>query len=181
MEKEWVDVVDNVVKIGLPSLITGFVTIFGMRYSAKSVQNKFMLEHKVKLLEKISDDLHSSFNAWAMLGSKYGAITKTMDHDAEDVSFTKVQLDAIKSRDKDLIATWVNRRGAQGKLRLLKATDAVNKLKAFTDLEIDFRTSIMFDKAYPNYNDFNIIRDNAAKAIKEFDKALANFYESIAS
>lgn len=50
MDNEWVNVADNAVKIGLPSLITGFVTIFGMRYSSKSTQNKYMLEHKVKLL-----------------------------------------------------------------------------------------------------------------------------------
>ncbi len=181
MEKEWVDVANNVVKIGLPSLITGFVTIFGMKYSAKSVQNKFMLEHKVKLLEKLSDDIHSNFNAWSMLGSKYGAITKKMDHDSEDISFSKSQLEAIKSRDKELVDTWVSRRSAKGKLRLLKATDSVKKLQNFIDLEVEFRNRIIFDKDYPNYNEFSDIRKNAGKAVKEFDKELANFYESIAS
>jgi hypothetical protein len=181
MDKEWVDVVDNVVKIGLPSLITGFITIFGMKYSAKSIQNKFLFEHKVKLLEKISDDMDLYFTAWNMLYSKLGGITKKMDPDMDNVIFTKAQSDAIKDRDKKLTESWPLRQSSLAKLRLLKANKAVEKLSICTQIENDLRDLIIFDKNYPNFNQLIDLQSKYKESKKIFHKELADFYESIAS
>lgn len=181
MEKEWVDVVDNIVKIGLPSLITGFVTIFGMKYSAKSTQDKFMLEHKVQVIEKISDDVDSFFNAWNMLNSKYGAISKMYDHGEEKLELTKAQISAIRERDKKLIDTWVGRQSSLAKLRLLKAEKVVNKLNDCINLEYNFRDKLFFDKEYIGYQAFSDLRVNIKESQKAFHQELAELYVSIAN
>ncbi len=181
MESEWAEVANNLIKIGLPSIITGVVTVLSIKHNAKATHEKFFIEHKTKVLEKASDDIDEYFDAWIMLYSKIGAITKRKDHDLEEVTFSNGQMDAIKERDRDLVSSWSKRQSSLSKLRLLGAKDAVERLNDCVSLETKLRNLMFFDKEYPNYNQLNEMRTEAKKAQRKFHTALSNFYGSLAS
>ncbi|MFH4491827.1 hypothetical protein WMQ43_22885 [Vibrio diabolicus] len=181
MGNEWAEVANNLIKIGLPSIITGVVTVLGVKHNAKATHDKFFVEHKTKVLEKVSDDIDEYFEAWNMLYSKIGAITKRKDYDAEKITFNKPQLDAIKDRDKALVEAWSKRQSSLSKLRLLGANEAVDRLRDCIKLEAKLRDDITFDKKYPNYNQLSDIRNEAKKAQRKFHTALSKFYGELAS
>ncbi|MCJ8318735.1 MAG: hypothetical protein MJK12_03825 [Colwellia sp.] len=179
--KEWIDVVDTAVKIGLGSLITGVFTYLGVKFSHKSEQAKFAFEHKIKIFETISSDTEEYFTAWSGLISKVGGITKQMKHDIEPVELTKNQLKWIKERDNILVEAWQYKRSVTSKLKLLKATSAETKFKTCTDLETDLRNKMFFDKNHPNYIEHSKYRDAAAVARREFQEELANTYAEVSA
>ncbi|WP_299663546.1 hypothetical protein [uncultured Psychromonas sp.] len=178
---EWPEVVDNLIKIGLPAIVTGAVTIFGVKYNGKASQDKFLLEHKTKLLEKISDDVDEYFSALNMLYSKVAAIVKVMPHDIEEVVLSKAQINAIKERDKSLVNKWKNRQSSLSKLRLLGAKDSSKKLGLCADLETELRNMLFFDKDYPNYEQICEHRKSSRTHQRKYHESLAKFYEDIAS
>ncbi|OCH17759.1 hypothetical protein A6E05_13650 [Aliivibrio sp. 1S165] len=181
MENEWAEVANNLIKIGLPSLITGVVTVLGVKFNTKATHDKFFIEHKTKLLEKISDDIDAYFDSWNMVYSKVGAISKRKQHDEEDIKLTSSQIEAIKERDKVLVDNWNKRQSCLSKLRLLGAESAVDKLRKCVVLEAELRDMIIFDKKYPNYNELSELRRNAKNAQRVFHDTLAKVYAEIAS
>ncbi|WP_373939053.1 hypothetical protein L0990_18410 [Vibrio kanaloae] len=180
MGNEWAEVANNLIKIGLPSIVTGVVTVLGVKHNAKATHHKFFVEHKTKVLEKASDDIDEYFDAWTMVYSKIGAITKRKAHGAEEVTFNKSQLDAIKARDKNLVEAWSKHQSSLSKLRLLGATEAVERLRDCLRLEAKLRDAIIFDKEYPNYNQLRDMRSEAKKAQRKFHIALSKFYGELA-
>lgn len=181
MPTEWIDVVDNAVKIGFPSILTGVITLYSINHSQKSSQKKFAIEHKTKILEQISEDVDRYFNAWNMLFSKVGAITKRMQHDIEMVVLNKSQLDAIKQRDKDLVQSWSKKHISLARLRLLKAESTATRLLDCSEMEKRLRELLIFDKKYPNYNQIVDMKKEALVLQEAFHKELADLYESITS
>ncbi|ADT69334.1 hypothetical protein QMA03_07095 [Pseudoalteromonas sp. APC 3356] len=179
MPKEWIDVADTAVKIGLGSLITGVFTYLGVKFSHKSEQSKYLLEHKVKVIEQIASEAGEYFAAWNGVISKIGGITKKMDFDMENVDLSANQLKWVKERDKALVDSWSARQSVQSKLRLLKAENAVGKFKECISLETQLRDMMFFDKDYPNYNQLTKYRKEARTAQRKFQEELAETYENI--
>lgn len=180
MDKTWIEVVDNIVKIGLPSIITGLVTILGMRYSAKSSQDKFLLEHKVKLLEKISDDIDIYFNALDGFLSRPRAMAHELDHDIDYFELDEHQLTGIKERDKLLVESWVKRQSSVSKLRLLRADKVVDELGVCVQLDYEIRNDLIFKKRCPGFNSMRNTADLIRAAKKSVHSELANFYQNVA-
>ncbi|AUB86512.1 hypothetical protein CK210_04155 [Vibrio anguillarum] len=176
MENEWAEVVNNLIKIGLPSLVTGVVTVLGVKHNAKATHDKFFIEHKTKVLEKISDEVDEYFDSWEMVYSKIGAILKHKDHDLDEVKLTENQIQAIVERDKELIVSWSKKKSSLSKLRLLGADEAANRLKDCGELEKQLRDMMFFEKEYPNYNQLNCMRKEARTAQEKFHTALSKFY-----
>ncbi len=170
---------DTAVKIGLGSLITGVFTYLGVKFSHKSEQSKYLLEHKIKVIEQIASEAEEYFAAWNGVISKIGGITKKMDPNIESVDLTANQLKSIKERDRALVDSWSDRQSVQSKLRLLKAEDAVKKFKECTSLETQLRDIMFFDKEYPNYNQLSEYRNKAKAAQRKFQEELAETYENI--
>ena len=181
MAKEWIDVADTAVKIGLGSLITGIFTYIGIKFSHSSDKNKFMLEHKTKLLEEIANDAEKYFIAWNGVVSKVGGITKLLPHDQEVIQFTKKQLDAIKEKDAYLVEAWSQKESVVSKLRLIKADLVVDKLVECSKHEYNLRDLLIFSKEYPNYTSLVKYRKELKKLKNDFYKELAEFYETIQS
>ena len=177
---EWAEVVNNLIKIGLPSIITGVVTVLGVKQNAKATHNNFFIEHKTKLLEKASDDIDEYFDAWFMLYSKIGALTKRKDYDLEEVTFNKAQMESITERDKALVSAWSKRQSSLSKLRLLGASDAVSRLRDCIELDSKLRDTMFFYKKYPNYNQLCEMRNEAKKAQRKFHTELSKFYGELA-
>jgi hypothetical protein len=179
MPKEWAEVADTAVKIGFTSIITGFFTYLGVKSSQKSEKNKFMLEHKVKILEQIANDIEIYFSAWISLLNIVSGITKKMPHEQSPISFTSKQISLIKEYDDELVLAWVNRDSAVSKLRLLKADKALKGLAICSSLEYELRNMLMFNRNYYNYSEISEYRTKVNNAKKSFHKSLADFYEQV--
>ncbi|CAK2046431.1 conserved hypothetical protein [Vibrio crassostreae] len=181
MAKEWIEVVDTAVKIGLGSVITGFFTYLGLKFSHKSDQKKFMLEHKVKVIEEISEQADAYFIAWVGVITKVSGLTKSMPHDIETVEFTPNQIKIIRERDTVLVQAWSSKESIKSKLRLLNANSVGKAFANCSNLECEIRELLFFTKKYPNFNEVDEYRMRVNDAQCEFHKALAKAYDDLSS
>ena len=179
MPKDWIDVADTAVKIGLGSLITGFFTYLGVKFSGKSDRTQFKLEHKTKLLEQISDDAEKYFNSWNLLISPVSAAAKILPHNEPIEKYPAVNFKLIKLRDLELRDSWPQKHAVIAKLRLLKAKEASEKFRLCSNTEKELRDALWFDKNYFNYSHIEVYREKSKKAQKEFSEALAEYYGEI--
>ncbi|MEZ9299475.1 hypothetical protein ACMAZD_22365 [Vibrio sp. nBUS_14] len=181
MAKEWVDVVDTAVKIGFGSLITGCFTYLGIKFAHKSDKKKFMLEHKVKLIEEISEQADAYFIAWISVVSKIAGITKTLQYDIEMVELTSSQIRSIKAKDNILVEQWSSKESIKSKLRLLNANPAGIAFVDCSNLEGELRDILFFQKKYPNYNEICAYKERVSSAQRKFHKAIAKTYEDLSA
>jgi hypothetical protein len=179
MAKEWIDVVDTAVKIGLGGLITGIFTYIGLRFSSKSDKSKYMLEHKATILEKVSSDAEDYFSAWNSFISPISAATKSFSENEEIEKYLPKHQKIIGERDKLLVESWHKKHAVSSKLRLLKASDAVNKFRACSVLEKEIRDALWFTKEYPNHESIVIYRDKVRDSQREFFDALSDYYDEL--
>jgi hypothetical protein len=180
LPKEWIDVADTAVKIGLGALITGFFTFVGVKFSKKSEMNKFSLEHRTKLLEELSSNIEEYFSFWDMYVGQVAGIARGREiKNTETEALTKNQKEAINLRDKDLIAASPLIEGAAGKLRLINAIAAANELANCKGLQSELRDPIVFEKTFPSYSDIKIYREKTKEQKLKVHQELAKFYEAI--
>jgi hypothetical protein len=180
LPKEWIDVADTAVKIGLGALITGFFTFVGVKFSKKSEMNKFSLEHKTKLLEELSGNIEEYFSCWDMyIGQASGIALNRAKISKETEELSKNQKEAMSLRNKELVAAWALREKAIGKLRLINATTVANELGNCKVLEKEFRNPIVFEKTFPTYSNIEAYRDRAKKQKLKVHQGLARFYEEV--
>ncbi|MFM5679520.1 hypothetical protein ACET8V_01215 [Aeromonas veronii] len=179
MAIEFIDVVDTAVKIGLGASITGIFTFLGVRQRHKSEQLKFVLEHKIKIIEEIYSEAETYLSAWNALIFRLAGTLKKLEHDAESIVLNTSQIKGINAIDNELRNTMKLRRSVLAKLRLLKADDAIEVMKDIINLEGELREKLFFEKKYPNYNNFIVYRKKAFGAQNDFHKKLADVYERI--
>lgn len=180
METQWINIVDTAVKIGLGSIITGFFTFIGLRYSHKSQQNKYLFEHKIKLLEQCTGEIEDYFISVSNILNRIAGITKRrkMD-DTENLPITESQWKSIKERDDLLIATWPKRTYAISKLRLMKAEKVVSKLEECIRVEKILRDRIIFEKNMHQYDEISEFRNQYYILKSEVYAELSDFYDSL--
>lgn len=177
MSREWVDIVDTSVKIGLGALITGVFTYLGIRYSHKSERRKFMLGHNAKLLEQAAEDVEKYFSSWDYFVGTVGGIATHRDNAGiEDEQFTTEEMKDIINSDSNLVESWSKRESALSKLRLMKATKASEALESIVKLENKFRSPILFDKKIPKSGEVAEYRVAIVNAMKDVHMELADFY-----
>ncbi len=180
MPKEWIDVADTAVKIGLGSLITGVFTYIGVKFSHNSEKNRHMLEHKTKMLEQAASSVESYFSAWDAYLSRIAGITRTKKaKDIENEPFSKDQIAALKEADHRLVKSRKCREAAIAKLRLINAEKASQALASCNTHEREMRDRIVFENYIPNYEEASFHRDGVGIKQEEVHKELANFYESL--
>jgi hypothetical protein len=180
VEKEWIDIVDTSVKIGLGALISGGFTYLGLRFKSKSEKERFMLEHKSRLLEEISSDIHEYLIAWRFLISAISGMTNHKERNNQDGSeFTDVQKAKIKERDEDLVFSWPKRESAIAKLTLLKANRVTVTLFECKELEAELRNIIIFDKEVPKYKYVTEYKARVRSMVDKVNNELSNFYSSL--
>jgi hypothetical protein len=180
LPKEWIDVADTAVKIGLGALITGIFTYLGVKTSSSSEKQKFMLEHKTKLLEQISDDIETYFRSFDSYIAKIAGITKRQKQNNEEGNdFSARQRKSINERDQVLVEGWAYQKSAISRLRLVKANAAVKALGKCNSLEKELRDRIVFDKEVPKYDEVVDLRKKLVDQKKEVHKALADFYDGL--
>ena len=182
MPKEWVDVVDTAVKIGLGSLITGIFTYIGIKFSHKSERSKFMLEHKTKLLEQVADDIEEFFASWDSFVSVIGGITKIRKNEKiEDEELETEQWDSIIKHDEDLINSKQKYDSSIAKLRLLKASQASRAMISAKALVDVLRSPVMFDDDIPKHSTIVKYLKRVKGAKENVHKALADYYATLST
>jgi hypothetical protein len=177
MQKEWIDVADTAIKIGLSSLITGAFTYLGIKLSYKSNNKRFMLEHEVKLLEIISSEIEEYFGALdSYIGQVSGIAKRKLAIGTTEDPLNEGQKELISIRNNTLVEAWDKRETAIAKLRLLKAEDTANSLYEFKTLEKELRDPILFDDVFPDYSTIAIIREKNKNLKSKVREELSNFY-----
>ncbi|MGL6312407.1 hypothetical protein [Vibrio sp. WXL103] len=180
MATEWVNVVDTAVKIGLGAVISGVFTYLGLKLSHRSDKEKFMLEHKTKLLEKIAEDIDTYFTALDSYIAKFAGITKYRDRKGESSdTLTRTQKESLAERDDLLVEGWAYQKSAIAKLRMLKASKASKALGKVTTLQKKLRDRYVFDKEIPTYEEVVEIRSKIYEQKREVHDLLADFYASL--
>ncbi|MGR5364237.1 hypothetical protein ACPV54_25510 [Vibrio mediterranei] len=180
MAKEWLDVADTAVKIGLGALITGIFTYLGIRSSQNSERTKFMMEHKVKLLEQISEDIETYFLALDSYVSRVAGITKIKKQsNKEGQDFSSTQKAALEEKNQELVAGWSNYKSAISKLRLIKAKKVVKEFSPISGLEKEIRDKIVFEKLVPKYDDVVDVRKRITVQKRRVHDALAELYSDL--
>ena len=176
MAKEWIDVVDTAVKIGLGALITGIVTYIGLRFSHRSDKEKYLLEHKTKVLEQISEDIEKYFRAWDYFISRIdGVIAINTILESEGLK------EAIRDRDELLTESWSKKESANAKAYLLKANKVATAIADCKELETEFRNKIMFNNHLPTSDEVAKYARNKRTVQKKVHEELSNYYASLAT
>lgn len=180
MPKEWIDVADTAVKIGLGAAITGVFTYLGVKASSRSEKQKYTLEHKVKLLEQASEDVETFFRSFDSYISQVAGVTKhKKQSNTETAHFTDRQKEVIGEQDRALAEGVASLASAISRLRLLKAHHAVEALNEFNIIGKEIRNKIVFAKEVPTYDEVVAVKARAREQMKEVHEALADFYEAL--
>lgn len=180
MAKEWIDIVDTAIKIGLGALITGFFTYIGLKFSKKSEMNKFSIEHKTRLLEGVSTDITEYFSAWETYSNQVAGIARhraTSGKENEELN-VKQRL-AMKKCEEKLISSRVARESSIGKLRIISANEAAELLTNCNIMVCELRDQIVFEKKFPKYEAVKIYIVKAKREKDKLHRSLADFYEKI--
>lgn len=176
MAKEWIDVADTAIKIGLGSLITGFFTYIGIKLTKASELKKYAIEHKIKLIEDTSENVHEYFSAWLKLNSSIAGISKKLAN-SEFTDFDYSSLPHIREEMLEVISSWKMRDKAAATLLLLNDLETYNLLKKGKDLQNELITFVNFKKKLPPYD---FVLENSKKTIalkSSVQKSLSNCYQ----
>lgn len=177
MATEWIDIVDTSIKIGLGALISGSFTYIGNRFSHNAQKKKFMLEHRIKVIEEVSQQLDVYFIAWERLMNRVMGVTKRLELEKKEQTYENIE-SAIKEKDKELTQSWTELKSAASRLRLINADTVISKLSECTKLEGDLRNKLVFDKEYISFNEISDYNKKALKAKRDTLQALAEEYKS---
>ena len=176
MPKDILDIVDTAIKIGLGASISGVTAYYVGRYNHASEKQKYFNEHKLKMIESLSEDVEKYFKATSLF---IGIVSGINKNNNQSKTYTKEQFESIKELDSGLILSWQHKDVAVSKLRLLSANKAYDSLRKFSVLEKEFRDPIIFKKIVPNSEVVESSRHKAKVLKQEFHKALASLYSEI--
>lgn len=180
MEKEWFSIIDTAVKIGLGALLTGIFSYLGVKSSKGLEQVKFLLEHKVKMLEKASEEVEKYLYAWQLYtGAASGVALRRKNGNIESEPLTQKSREFLKGHSKSLEENWQYREFAIAKLRLLGADAVAEALIECRDLEKELRSPITFDGKLISYEEIELYKIKMREQYTKIHSTLAEFYRSL--
>lgn len=180
MAKEWIDVVDTAVKIGLGSLITGLFTYVGLKFTKKHEIKKYSIENKTRLLEESAKDILKYTSAWSYFIKSIGGLVSQLNNDDFIEIPNNITIDQLES-DNKLIDAWANRDSAISTLILLNATDSVELLRKTNALESKLRDIIVFDNKLPSWEYLVDYSKEVKELVNEINSSLSLFYTEVHS
>lgn len=172
MAKEWIDVVDTAVKIGLGGIITGTVTILLNRSNNKSKRMHYMHDNKIKTLETCASQIGEYFQALEDLLD----ISDQRDHTVNDLTIPDTIFEEIEKSDSIFCKSWPSYNIAVNKLRLLGSEKLVNLLIENWYHAIDLRNGIIFDKKFISNENIESISKDMTKRVSLVFKELSKLY-----
>lgn len=177
MPKEWIDIADTVVKIGLGSLITGTFTYLGIKLNKESDLSKHFVEHKTKLIEQAMKDSQEYFAAMRVYLSCVGGLIKQIKNVEEiDIPIQKKQL--LKERNLSLQDSWHLRDKAVSTLSLLGAKKSVDLLIETSVIEEEIREIIVFNQKLPPYSEYSAFKVAFNNKVKDVQDEISSFYNN---
>ncbi|WP_045367727.1 hypothetical protein [Vibrio campbellii] len=182
MAKDWIEVADTAIKIGLGAMISGGFTYLGVKFTKQSEMRKYLIEHKTKLLEEISSDIEGYFSSWdSYIYQVSGIARRRAKLDKESEPLTQNQFELIKEKDRAIAKDWFLYDKALSKSRLISATDVADHLIEARALVKQFRDHIIFEHNFYTHAEVNVYKDKANTHKANVHNALAQFYDKIHS
>lgn len=148
MAKEWIDIVDTAIKIGLGAGISGFFTYIGMKLTHDNQKEKYLIEHKVKLLEQTANDVEIYINGFYQWLNLINGLATLMEKENRD-TITEEEFDIIRKQDKEFNKTINNFGSSISKVKLLKMKNTTDKLINYSGITFEIRNTIIHDKKIP--------------------------------
>jgi len=180
MEKEWFSIIDTAVKIGLGALLTGIFSYLGVKSSKGLEKVKFLLEHKIKMLEKASEEIEKYLYSWQLFtGAASGVALRRKNRNAESEPLAAKSKEFLKKHSNILEENWQYREFAIAKLRLLGADAVAEALIECRDLEKELRNPITFDGRLLSHEEIELYKARMREQYAKIHSALAGFYKSL--
>lgn len=160
MAKEWIDVVDTAIKIGLGSLIASIAAHQGRKQTQRENKEKNIKETISTCMNELSNYLNSFEH---LIQVSFEPID-----DAEEIY--DEQLESIEKMDSIYRQEICNRNLALNRLRLLGQTKAVDKINTIDKKLIAIRDRIVIDNILLKHTEY-----------KSLDKKINQYKDSIFS
>ncbi|HCG7078358.1 MULTISPECIES: hypothetical protein [Vibrio] len=170
MEKEWFDLADTTVKIGLGAIISVFGAYKLSALNHKRDIDKKMIEKKIDIIEEISENAEIYFYFCTSLYNTVGGML--LDSDNLGQELTESQKKVVISKHENFNRALEHRNKAFSKIKILAIPGAEDALLEYNGALKDFRRMIVFDGQAPT--------DEFLKQVLErFTKHKGKFYETL--
>lgn len=178
MSKEWIDVVDTAVKIGLGSLITGFFTYIGVKLSKSSEIQKHFVEHKTKVFESSMSEVHEYFSAFKGFVSLLGGMATDIGN-LDAIDFPNNRKKSMLKSDSILVEAWKTQDSAIASLNILGAHDCAKALSKAKKIEKEIRDIVVFEEKLPTFETIKDTGKRFREVMDEFYKESSKYYDSL--
>ncbi len=182
MATTWIEIADTAVKIGLGSSITGVFTYIGIRLTKSTEKEKYLLEHKIKLIEDITTDIEPYLKEVELYMSRVSGIAKYRQNNSlEETPLNEKQIKTIKEHELKVVDTWSSFYSSVAKLKLLKAKPCILALDGVAKAESELRGLTSFTKEPIPYSVTDELHGKFFESRKAFYEEVAELYERIST
>ncbi|HHF2934760.1 hypothetical protein [Vibrio alginolyticus] len=177
MEKEWFELADTTIKIGLGAVISvcGAYKLSSLNH--KRDIEKRMIEKKVDIIEEISECAEIYFYFCTSLYNTVGGML--LDSGNFGNELTESQKKVVTSKHESFNRALENRNKALSKIKILSIPDAEEALQEYNNALKDFRRIIVFDGQAPTQEFLTQVLENLTKHKNKFYKSLSECMNSL--
>ncbi|MBE4020769.1 hypothetical protein HJ130_18065 [Vibrio parahaemolyticus] len=177
MEKDWFELADTAIKIGLGA----FISVFGA-YKISSLNHKRdiekkMVEKKIDIIEEISESAEIYFYFCTSLYNTCGGMLHDSDNVGQDL--TEDQKRLVTSKHENFTHALEHRNKAVSKIKILAIPSAEDALKDYNGVLKDFKQMIVFDGKAPDSVFFEQTLERFSEHKSKFYEALSQYMESL--
>lgn len=169
MPKDYLEIIDTAVKIGLGASISGIAAFAITKLNNNHDKNKELINRRLNTIESITEDLIEYFNDFSLLMSAINVI-----YNEETLIYTSV-LENISEKNNKCTSS----RGLKNKvilrLELLKLKDTIKILNKADKLNLKI-TDIIYSKEYPNKKEFLEWKKELLNTKEQVFESLSNHY-----
>ncbi|ELI0637258.1 hypothetical protein Q8344_004979 [Vibrio harveyi] len=177
MEKEWFDLADTMIKIGLGAIISVLGTYKLSVLNHKKDIDKKMIEKKIDIIEEISENAEIYFYFCSSLYNTVGGML--LDSDNQGKELTEYQKKIVTAKHEDFNRVLEHRNKAVSKIKLLAIPGAEDALQEYNGTLRDFRRMIVFESQSPTDEFLKQVLEQFTKHKNEFYETLSQYMNSL--
>jgi hypothetical protein len=180
MATQWIEVIDTAIKIGLGSLITGGATYLVSRHTHVQQRQRFLLEHRLKILERASENLDQYFDAWGQLAALAAGTSRTQEELKRPLNKLEAhQISSLREKDAIIGEAMKARNAAVSRLRLLRASQLDAALRLTLPALKKLRDAVIFEARVFPYEEAKAMNEEISVLKEKVHSELANLFDRV--